>query len=349
MRFSTRDPFVRRLGGDRYEIKVPVPIGPDGRIGRECPNSECSPGSFRVKPGTGIVAPSQSVAYCPYCRFEAEPSDFTPERVRKYAREVAFNEVTREIVDPFLSSLRKTLKGLERSSRGMIRVQSRGSASFCPQPHRPLQEALIRDLVCPHCGLDHAVYGFATWCPDCGENVLPVHVSRELLAVRQLIAPFENRQDHDRASTRAIENALEDVVSVFEASMKHLVVGRVVEIYGEEVAASRLKRIGNGFQNIGRACEILSAEVAFSLIGPVPESVVQRVSQIFEKRHVITHNLGVVDARFQKRTGDARLGREVSVSRYEIEFSIDFVNCAVTSLVDHLAGTAASLRAESPP
>jgi len=342
MRFSIREPFVRRLGGDRYEVTVSLPTGPDGRMARECPSSTCSPASFRVKSGAGILDPNQPSAYCPYCRFEAEPSDFTPEGVRGYARDVAIDQVTRDVLDPILGSFRKSLKDLERSSGGMLRVQSRTSAPFRARPRPPLQEALIRDLICPHCGLDHAVYGFATWCPDCGKNIFPVHVSNELHAVQKLLAPFEGRQDHDRTSIRALENALEDIVSIFEASMKHLVARRMVEVHGEEAAASRLKRIGNGFQNIARACEILISEIDLSLIGPIHEEIVQRVSQIFEKRHVITHNLGIVDARFQTRTGNAQLGREVNLSREGIEFSISFVNSAVTVTVRHISAAIAS-------
>ena len=66
---------AKRTGKDQYSMSVSIPKDEDGRVARECPNHECSPGYFKVKLGTGITN-GQTVAYCPYCQKSAEPSDF---------------------------------------------------------------------------------------------------------------------------------------------------------------------------------------------------------------------------------------------------------------------------------
>jgi hypothetical protein len=44
---------VRELGGDRYQMNISLPKDGDGRLARECPDEACSPGYFKVTPGTG--------------------------------------------------------------------------------------------------------------------------------------------------------------------------------------------------------------------------------------------------------------------------------------------------------
>ena len=58
---------VRRTGRDSYELDVTIPTDADGRRARECPRSSCSPGDFKVVPGTGIQ--EQESAYCPEQEF----------------------------------------------------------------------------------------------------------------------------------------------------------------------------------------------------------------------------------------------------------------------------------------
>ena len=52
---------TQKIGPDQYEMHIPIPTE-DGLVGRECPNSECSPGYFKVKLGTGITE-GQTLAY----------------------------------------------------------------------------------------------------------------------------------------------------------------------------------------------------------------------------------------------------------------------------------------------
>lgn len=85
---------VQDLGGDRYRMNISVPRDLDGRMARECPDADCSPGYFKVKPGTGITG-RQLQAYCPYCRHAAEPNDFATEEQQRYAKDLVMREVPR--------------------------------------------------------------------------------------------------------------------------------------------------------------------------------------------------------------------------------------------------------------
>lgn len=82
---------IKRVGHDKYRMTVTIPKDEDGRVARKCPDGECSPGYFTVKTGTGILD-GQDVAYCPYCRRSADPSDFTTREQVRYATDLALKE-----------------------------------------------------------------------------------------------------------------------------------------------------------------------------------------------------------------------------------------------------------------
>jgi hypothetical protein len=56
-------------------MDIAIPTDSDGRRASECPDTGCSPGYFKVMPGTGIQG-EQQAAFCPYCRHEDAPSEF---------------------------------------------------------------------------------------------------------------------------------------------------------------------------------------------------------------------------------------------------------------------------------
>ena len=69
-------------------------------------------------------------------------------------------------------------------------------------------------------------------------------------------------------------------------------------------------RVGNAFQNIERGQKRF-AEFNFDPFGSLSPGALAVLMLNIQKRHVIRHNLGVADAAFAERAGDARLGETV--------------------------------------
>ncbi len=90
-----------------------------------------------------------------------------------------------------------------------------------PSVRKPFEEEIQRDVVCPHCGLDHVVFGLATWCGDCGRDIFLTHVRAEYGVVQKMLGDVVRRQEElgPRVGARDIDNALEDVVSIYEATL----------------------------------------------------------------------------------------------------------------------------------
>ena len=135
----------------------------------------------------------------------------------------------------------------------------------------------------------------------------------------------------NRVAAKDLENCLEDVVSIFEASLK-VIVRRAFSDRGEdeEQVRLRLKRIGNSFQSIHRTREQLSKLFSYEC---GPNGAWERMALSFEKRHPVTHNLGVVDKKYLERVQRAEHeGREVRISEGEVMSLIDDVRDVISNI-----------------
>jgi len=156
---------IRKTGANKYEMSVSIPQGPDGMMARECTDASCSPGYFKVKGGTGITE-GQATAFCPYCRRSGKPSDFVTKEQLRYVDKIVEKEATAGVENMLRDSLGLGSSGNRRIGGGLfsINISLKGPASLPVAP--PIEEELKRKVICPHCGLEHAVFGLASWCPD---------------------------------------------------------------------------------------------------------------------------------------------------------------------------------------
>lgn len=300
------------------------------------PKEDCSPGYFKVKPGTGIQG--QTTAYCPYCRHEDAPNDFATKEQVRYAKDALVREAQKQ-----LGNMVKEALGIGSSGRrtfgkgGLITMEIKHKAGHLPPVRRPFEDEVRRDVICPHCTLDQTVFGLATWCADCGADVFMTHVTAELNVTQLMVGDVARRREQlgERVAAKDLENCLEDAVSIFEASLKAIVRRRHVADgkVAEEVHVS-LKRIGNAFQSIERTREQLKSLFGLD-IGADP--LWERLADWFEKRHPVTHNLGVIDKKYMERTQAAeREGREVRLSAKEITTLLVDVRQAIEAVFQGL-------------
>jgi len=326
---------VRRSGRDQYEMSIPLPKDAEGRVARECPSEMCSPAYFKVKTGTGLS--EQTEAFCPYCRFSAEPNEFVTKRQIQYAKDVMMREAAAGIGDMFRDALGIGSSGKKTMGRGLLKLELSVKSGSPPTVRHPFEEALQRTLVCPKCRLDHGVFGLAVWCPDCGEDIFLTHVETELQVLKTMLSDIPRRQSDlgHRIAARDVENCLEDTVSVYEAVLRAMAV-RELRKRGksaEEVQDTLKRRVGNKLQNVPLSGEIVEQLLGVKLFESFQPEEIDGLRQTFEKRHPITHNLGVVDRKYLERLQTAeREGREILVRPNEVLDAIALVLKIVTDL-----------------
>ena len=335
--FKKGGPYkVRRTGRDQYSFSIAMPEDEQGRIARKCPNENCSPGYFKVKPGTGITD-GQEVAYCPYCKHSDKPDEFVTDEQVRYAKDIVMREAEKGIQEMIGDALGVGRSGRKKVGGGMFSIDMTYKPGRLPHVRRPLEEELRRDIVCPRCGLDHAVFGIAIWCSDCGKDIFLTHVEAEFSVVSAMLLDVDRRRETlgPRVAARDLENCLEDTVSIFEAVGKALVTRNLRESgKSEEETQNFLKKVvRNSFQSVKHATELLRTEFNVTLEEHHSEDTLMSLTNTFEKRHPITHNLGVVDRKYlEKALSAEKEGREVRVTRNEIEKAITDAKKVISSL-----------------
>ena len=323
---------IERFSDDEYRMSVTIPKDVDGRVARECPNAECSPGYFKVMPGTGIVG-TQEVVYCPYCRREGAPANFHTDEQTRYAKDLLLREAMKGVHELLGDALNLGPTGKRKIGGGLISIEMSLEPSSLPEVRRPFEDEVRRDVVCPGCGLDQTVFGLASWCADCGQDIFMTHVAAELAVTRVMLGDVGRREEllGKRVAVKDLENCLEDAVSIFEAAARAIVRRRFLEQHKpKDEIEKAFKRIGNAFQSIDRTRQHLSELFGITF---EDESVWDQMGHAFEKRHPITHNLGVIDRKYLQRVqAEEREGREVRITAAEIEVLLGNVEQAVARI-----------------
>jgi hypothetical protein len=316
---------IKHTGNDSYSFSIDLPLDPDGLIGRECPSANCSPAYFKIKLGTGVKG-EQSTFYCPYCRNEDNPTEFHTKSQKEYGKKVVEREAHEAISKMIGDSFGLGSSGKKKYDGGLFSIEVTLKQSHLPHVRKPYGEELRRDVACEHCGLEHSVFGIATWCPDCGKDIFLQHVSKEYEVIKMILSDVENRRERlgSRVAARDIENALEDTVSIFEAVLRVITRRKLVLVNSAESDAI-MSRIGNKYQNIDFATQAANNVLGITLLSSLTENEIEHLKNIFQKRHPITHNLGVVDRKYLERVQSGELeGREIRVTCDEIVLAIDY-------------------------
>lgn len=296
-----------------------VPIKPDdeGYVGRECPVKECL-GYFKLTPGTGLPGPAP--CHCPYCGHRGESNTFfTPEQI-EYAKSVAFRQIT----DAFYQDMKSMEFNHKPRGAFGIGISMKVSRS-APKPlHYYREKQLETEVVCDGCTLRYAIYGVFGWCPDCGaHNSLQIlHKNLELASKELALA---ESVDKDLAE-HLIGDALENIVSAFDG-------------FGREVCARQSTDIR--FQNLPGARKNVQSAFGFDFADALASDEWDVACRVFQKRHVLSHKMGVVDDDYLKKANDpqAVVGRKVKVSREEVIAATRIVKTLGKRLFDGMQAT----------
>lgn len=307
------------------ELSIPLPRTPDGRVYRHSPNASAYPRHFLIGDFDKELTvtdptrermkqvPRSKKTVCPYSGTVADDDEFTHPDDKKAALETVKHAARADIEDAF----GRMFDSLARSTRGnkSVKVESKKTRRSMIKP-RFVRKDLLREIICDHCGRDYGVYAIALFCPDCGAPNVRLHFAREAEIVNAQVELAEGL-DAKRAELayRVLGNAHEDVLTGFEATLK------VLYQYGVSQRAEdapAVKPVKNDFQNIERGKKRF-AELGLDPFDQLDSAAMAALELNIQKRHVIGHNLGVVDPKFAEHASDARIGETVQLVAEDIK------------------------------
>jgi hypothetical protein len=317
---------------DEIIIKVPFPTDDDGMIGRECPNPECQR-YFKIKPGTGITNTGLQSMFCPYCESQYPENDFLTQDQLKLM-ESHFQQFAHKLIEDLFTGIVRS-QSRPRSSKSFVTLKWHYKPGTPPSIYEYVEKELQTTIVCMKCGLQYAVWGVFAVCPDCGQHNLFQTAEANLNMIKHQIKLKENLQAEFGKShaefmqsvvadlaPKWIENAYEDLVTTFETFCKEL-----DRLLLPKAANPEKKKHGNIFQRLNDAHDWFQKQYNFDLSGTVKTAEIDQLRLVFSKRHLLAHNMGIIDQRYidQNDLSDNILGHKVEVSENEIEQAVEIV------------------------
>lgn len=321
-----------------FELSVPLPTTPTGKVRRCCPNPDCRPGLFLLGDGPETIpgqlpgmrrVPQSAGMTCPYCGTDAEDDEWLcPEDLEHALGQVGW------------AAERDTAKELQRMAKDFNRKVGRGLFGITMEVEggsrsRPQAwiEDLLRELACDRCGREYGVYAIGLFCPDCGAANFAVHFSREIELIRRQLDLAENVEDREMG-WRLLGNAHEDVLTALETYLKVVYRFVVDKRYEGDVRERLHKRSeGNAFQSPDRAAKRYR-DLGVELLQDLGEDQRRLLDVYVHTRHVIGHNLGLVDQRFTERTERGQEGQTVPLVAGDVRRFADVAGQLISGLED---------------
>jgi len=146
--------------------------------------------------------------------------------------------------------------------------------------------------------------------PDCrSHNSLQI-LSKNLELAKKELALAETAEKD--LADHLVGDALENVVSAFDG-------------FGRAICQQ--KGVDIRFQNLAGARRNVQEKFGFDLADGLTLPQWEEICRVFQKRHLLSHRMGVVDEDYLRKTNDphAVLGRKITVTRDEVVSSINLV------------------------
>ena len=295
---------LRRLGNS---ISIPIPADENAFTGRECPQPDCE-GYFKIELGTGLKGEGLP-CHCPYCGHTAGHDHFWTKEQIEYAKSVAMRKIT----DAFHKDLKKLEFDHKPKGAFGIGISMKVKLGRATPIHYYREKQLETEVVCVNCTLRYSVYGVFAFCPDCGQHNSSQILEKNLELAEKETSLAEHAPD-DELREYLIADALENVVAAFDGFGRETC--RVHAANSVDPAAAK----SLSFQNLRGADAKLLKLYGVQLSAQVPPDEWTLSVRCFQKRHLLAHNMGVVDERYAAATQDpnAVVGRKVTISQEEV-------------------------------
>jgi len=321
-------------GDDLFNVSLKA--DEDGMIGRECPNEDCQPKYFKMSMtipdeiSKKVEDFSQIDVTCPYCGTVDNMQHYHTKSQIEWIKSMMF----RDVAKTFQNMLKSSFKPIPPASKGMFSISITYRPGHLPSVRHYVEEKLKRTVACDNCGYNYAVYGISFQCPLCGKGNLLQHLNRSADIIRVLLQEYEriSQERGKEVGQQMVGNALEDVVGLFEAFLKHIYQYEIKRRFSKEEAEAKIMKIRVNFQRLEGAEDLFSEDLGFTLFVECDQEDRTFLQEQFLKRHVLTHNLGLVDKKYiEKAQVYEKQGAELDIKPIDVSRALEIVVGVVTT------------------
>lgn len=284
-------------------MEIPITFHSDekGYFDRECPNENCLY-TFKVHMDDWEQKVSDDEVHCPMCgHIDTSDKWWTQQQLsdmQKIAEKWALSYIQGE--------LDKSFGKLARSSRGnkfvKITYKPGQRISFINNPLGQSPE-WEREVECSKCDMRYSLVGSAYFCPCCGYNAIEESFQESLDSTIKMIESLSEMEDLlsnsygiDKAKSMCqamLEGSLGDVVSAFQ---------KFAEVKYRELSPKPVRT--NDFQIVEKGSRLFSEATGRGYDVWLIEGERSYMNLMFQRRHVMEHNGGLVDDQYIQKSGD---------------------------------------------
>ena len=284
-------------------MEIPITIHSDekGYFDRECPNENCLY-TFKINMQDWKEKVSDDEVHCPMCgHIDTADKWWTQEQLesmQEIAASYAMSMITKE--------LDKAFGKLARSTRNnkFLKITYKPSRKITFQ-NNPIgqSEEWETDITCEKCGTRYSVIGSAYFCPCCGHNSAASAFNestdsiekmlKSLPEMKQLLTESYGRDKAETMCRGLLESSLGDIVSAFQ---------KFASCHYDKLTGE-ITRV-NDFQIIEKGSQLFKDAAGKGYEEWLSDQELHDMNMLFQRRHLIEHNNGMVDQKYVDKSGD---------------------------------------------
>jgi hypothetical protein len=313
------------------KLTVSFAADSEGLFGRQCPNAECKC-YFKVN-ANDFQNFSGSKMYCVQCGTNEDRNNFFTMQQIEYMRSI----VARIAMD----AIGRELKQYEIKPDPNALISIGLSVMYdLPQIMTYVEKEIKMNILCSRCRRSYALYGISFFCPFCGERSSIDVFNENIISVSKLLELDQAMDSSTIESftqaglfTQITEAALKQCVTIFETYCKSKYIEKKFKLTPCLTKEDLLRKIGTSFQNIDRSHNLF-LEFGFDLKSIFNQAELARLKIGFEKRHVLTHNSGIIDSRYVKKTNGVatEVGNRIIVTNNEVRAVIGYLQKIISKI-----------------
>lgn len=271
--------------------------------------------------------------HCPFCNCVA-PSDswWTQDQI-DVIQNRAENFAQKLIRDRLDCELKKLTRLNRRNFPIKITYKSLAPVTFINNPI-PQREAWEIEVECEHCDTRYSVIGNAYFCPCCGHNSIEKTFFHSLKSIEnrlnslsdieQALVPTLGKNEARSARNHLLERMVGEVVSTFQSFLCKKC----------ESLSGKTFRV-NDFQIIEKGNSHLYSSLGQKYENWLTEKELTYMEIMFQRRHLLEHNGGIVDEKYLNKTSDSSylIGQRIVVQQADVLNLLEIIR-TVGSTID---------------
>lgn len=298
-------------------VSVPIESDEKGYIDKQCPSEECE-FLFKVNEEDWTYIFKDEAVWCPLCKHEA-PADqwFTLDQV-EHSKSEALAIVKGTIHNALRSSAQKFNSGQSKNKFISMSMKVQGGRKRTHAIPAKAAEEMQLEVQCEKCTSRFAVIGSAFFCPACGHNSVTQTYLDSLRKIRAKISNVEVVRE------ALIDAAGKDEAELTCRSLKETCISDGVVAF-QKYCEGLYSKFGaapfNAFQRLEQGSTIWKESIQMGYEDWLNSNEMNSLNILFQKRHLLAHNEGIVDSQYIKKSGDEsyQVGQRIVVTDRDID------------------------------